>query len=44
MVVQTTCIGVCPKPDHVPIVDWFQQDDGLSDAAAKIICQEANLD
>ena len=24
MPLQTTCIGAYPKPDYVPITDWFQ--------------------
>ena len=34
MAIQTTCIGAYPKPDYVPIRDWFQVglgSDGYSD-------------
>ncbi|MHC4222226.1 MAG: cobalamin-independent methionine synthase II family protein, partial [Planctomycetota bacterium] len=27
----TTCIGAYPKPDYVPIIDWFDQSDGEQD-------------
>lgn len=36
MSIQTTCIGAYPKPDYVPIIDWFQQKGGLADAAADV--------
>jgi 5-methyltetrahydropteroyltriglutamate--homocysteine methyltransferase len=27
--IQSTCIGAYPKPDYVPIIDWFEIKDGL---------------
>jgi len=30
MSLKTTCIGAYPKPDYVPVVDWFQVTDGMS--------------
>ena len=30
MGLRTTCIGSYPKPDYVPINDWFQIDEGLT--------------
>lgn len=30
MTLKTTCIGAYPKPDYVPVVDWFQVTDGMS--------------
>ena len=32
----TTCIGAFPKPDYVPMRDWFQIEHGLTDAAGQI--------
>ena len=32
----TTCIGAFPKPDYVPMRDWFQIEHGLTDAAGDI--------
>lgn len=35
MAIRTTCIGAYPKPDNLPIRDWFQIDQGLtSDGSA----------
>lgn len=35
MSLRTTCIGAYPKPDYVPIRDWFQTEGGLgADGAA----------
>ena len=33
--IQTTCIGAYPKPDYVPIIDWFDQSEGEQDMSAK---------
>ena len=33
---KTTCIGAWPKPDYVPMRDWFQVDRGLTDAAGEV--------
>ncbi len=48
MAIETTCIGAYPKPDYVPIIDWFQQKGGLTASggdvtrqASKVIAQEA---
>ena len=29
--IKTTCVGAYPKPDYVPIIDWFDQSDGEQD-------------
>jgi len=29
--IKTTCIGAYPKPDYVPIIDWFDRDEGEQD-------------
>ena len=34
MAIATTCIGSYPKPDYVPISDWFDIDKGLTTAGA----------
>lgn len=39
MTIKTTCIGSYPKPDYVPIVDWFQQKDGLTNAGGDVTRQ-----
>ena len=31
MPVKTTCLGAFPKPDWLPIRDWFQVDEGMTD-------------
>jgi methionine synthase II (cobalamin-independent) len=36
MSIKTTCIGAFPKPDCVPIIDWFQQADGLTEAGGDV--------
>lgn len=36
MAIKTTCIGAFPKPDYVPIIDWFQQRDGLTEASGDV--------
>lgn len=33
--IKTTCIGAYPKPDYVPIIDWFDQSEGEQDMSAK---------
>ena len=30
MALRTTCIGAYPKPDYVPLKDWFTVEDGLT--------------
>ncbi len=42
MPLKTTTIGSFPKPDYVPITDWFQQQDGLTDASGEVT-RNANL-
>ena len=32
--IKTTCIGAYPKPDYVPIIDWFDQSEGDQDMTA----------
>ncbi len=39
MAILTTCIGAYPKPEYVPIVDWFQQQGGLVGSAGDITRQ-----
>ncbi len=39
MAIPTTCIGAYPKPNYVPIVDWFQQQGGLSASAGDVTRQ-----
>jgi 5-methyltetrahydropteroyltriglutamate--homocysteine methyltransferase len=33
--IETTCIGAYPKPEYVPITDWFGNADGEQNMAAK---------
>lgn len=33
MTIKTTTIGAYPKPDYVPVSDWFQLEDGMTTAA-----------
>ncbi|MEM7439833.1 MAG: cobalamin-independent methionine synthase II family protein [Pseudomonadota bacterium] len=37
MPIRTTCIGAFPKPDYVPIKDWFQVDLGAADYADDVV-------
>ena len=39
MAILSTCIGAYPKPDYVPIIDWFQQPGGLAGSAGDITRQ-----
>lgn len=39
MAILTTCIGAYPKPDYVPIIDWFQQQGGLAGSSGNITRQ-----
>ena len=34
--IRTTCIGAYPKPEYVPIIDWFELKDGLVSEGAEI--------
>lgn len=36
MGIKTTCIGAFPKPDWIPIRDWFHVDQGLSHAGGVV--------
>lgn len=36
MPIMTTCIGAYPKPDYVPMRDWFQVEHGLTDTAGAV--------
>ena len=36
MAISTTCIGAYPKPDYVPMRDWFQIDHGLTETAGEV--------
>ena len=45
MALKTTCIGAYPKPDYVPVADWFNLDGGLTDSASDVTRQyTANMD
>ena len=37
MAIRTTCIGAFPKPDYVPIRDWFQVDLGAENYARDVV-------
>ena len=39
MPLMTTCIGAYPKPDYVPIQDWFQMEGGLTGDSNKVTRQ-----
>ena len=36
MAISTTCIGAYPKPDYVPMRDWFQVERGLTETAGDV--------
>ncbi len=36
----TTTIGAYPKPDYVPVLDWFTAKDGMSTPAATVVYEE----
>jgi 5-methyltetrahydropteroyltriglutamate--homocysteine methyltransferase len=36
MTILTTCIGAYPKPDYVPMRDWFQVELGLTETASTV--------
>lgn len=36
MSLQTTCLGAFPKPDYLPIKDWFSVDHGMTDQGGKV--------
>ena len=39
MTITTTCIGAYPKPDWLPVRDWFQVDEGMTDAGGEVTRQ-----
>ncbi len=39
MTLKTTCIGAFPKPDYVPVDDWFNLDGGLTDSSSDVTRQ-----
>ena len=39
MTVKTTCIGAYPKPDWLPVRDWFQVDQGLTNRGGEVTHQ-----
>ena len=46
MAIATTCIGSYPKPDYVPIQDWFEIDKGLTSTSGEVTkgaCRHCNL-
>lgn len=43
MTVKTTCIGAYPKPDDVPLQDWFQLDKGLTSTSGDVTRQASIL-
>lgn len=36
MALKTTCVGAFPKPDYLPIKDWFSVDHGMTDQGGKV--------
>ena len=37
--IKTTCLGAYPKPDYVPVIDWFHSHEGsqnMADARATL--------
>lgn len=43
MTIKTTCIGAYPKPDDVPMLDWFQVDKGLTSTSGTVTRQASAL-
>jgi len=43
MAVKTTCIGSFPKPDWVPVRDWFQLEHGMTDAGGEVTDQYSKV-
>jgi len=37
MAIKTTCIGAYPKPDYVPVTDWFQVGHDVEDYNDKVL-------
>ena len=43
MSIPTTCIGAYPKPDWVPVRDWFKIDEGLTSAGDEVTQQYTKI-
>ena len=39
MALKTTCIGAYPKPDWLPVIDWFKVDQGMTDSGGEVTRQ-----
>ncbi len=39
MPLKTTCIGAYPKPDWLPVIDWFKVDHGMTDSGGEVTRQ-----
>lgn len=39
MAIRTTCIGAYPKPDWLPVKDWFQVEQGMTDSGGAVTLQ-----
>ncbi len=39
MPLTTTCIGAYPKPDWLPVLDWFKVDQGMTDSGGEVTRQ-----
>ena len=39
MSLKTTCIGAYPKPDWLPVIDWFKIDQGMTDSGGEVTRQ-----
>ena len=39
MTLETTCIGAYPKPDYVPMRDWFNLEQGLTEGSGSVTRQ-----
>ena len=39
MTLKTTCIGAYPKPDWLPVIDWFKVDQGMTDSGGEVTRQ-----
>jgi 5-methyltetrahydropteroyltriglutamate--homocysteine methyltransferase len=39
MNIKTTCNGAFPKPDWLPVRDWFQVEDGMTDSGGDVTLQ-----
>ena len=43
MALKTTCIGAYPKPDWLPVVDWFKVDEGMTGHASDVTRQHSAM-